>query len=41
MRLGTVRCHVLGAYVIYYQPIPGGIEILRVLHGARNLENLP
>lgn len=25
-----------GAYVIYYRAIPGGVEILRVLHGARD-----
>jgi len=38
--LGTVRCHVVGAYVIYYKPISGGVEILRVLHGARDLNRL-
>jgi toxin ParE1/3/4 len=24
-------------YVIFYQPIPDGIEVLRVLHGARDI----
>jgi toxin ParE1/3/4 len=27
-------------YLIFYRPIEGGIELLRVLHGARNLEQL-
>jgi toxin ParE1/3/4 len=25
-------------YLIFYRPIPNGIEILHVIHGARNLE---
>jgi plasmid stabilization system protein ParE len=28
------RFHV-GNYIIYYEPIPSGIRVLRVLHGAR------
>lgn len=27
-------------FLIFYRPIDDGIEILRVLHGARNLKNL-
>ena len=27
-------------FLIFYRPIDGGIEILRVLHGARNLTEL-
>jgi len=27
-------------YLIFYRPVEGGIEILRVVHGARDLENL-
>jgi toxin ParE1/3/4 len=27
-------------YLIYYRPIEGGIEILRVIHGARNTRRL-
>jgi toxin ParE1/3/4 len=27
-------------YVIIYRPLDDGIEVLRVVHGARNLENL-
>jgi toxin ParE1/3/4 len=25
-------------YLIFYRPIEGGIEVLRVLHGARDLD---
>ena len=24
-------------YLVFYLPIPGGIEVVRILHGARNL----
>jgi toxin ParE1/3/4 len=27
-------------YVVYFQPVDGGIEILRVLHGARQPKDL-
>lgn len=27
-------------YVIFYQPMPGGIEVLRVLHGARDIPHV-
>lgn len=27
-------------YVIFYRPISGGVEVLRVYHAARNLEEL-
>jgi toxin ParE1/3/4 len=33
---GEVRRHAFGNYVIYYRPFNGGIEVLRVLHGARD-----
>ncbi len=29
-----------GRYMIFYLSIPGGIEIVRVLHGARDIERL-
>jgi toxin ParE1/3/4 len=28
----------VGRYVIFYLPIPGGVQIVRVLHGARDIE---
>jgi toxin ParE1/3/4 len=27
-------------YLVFYRPAPGGIEILRVLHGARDLQGI-
>jgi len=32
-----LRSIPLGRYVIFYRPIEGGVEILRVLHGARDV----
>jgi len=34
-RYGEVRRHVVGNYVIYYRTATDGVEILRVVHGAR------
>jgi toxin ParE1/3/4 len=27
-------------YVVFYRPIPDGIEVLRILHGARNIAGI-
>jgi toxin ParE1/3/4 len=27
-------------YLVFYRPIPGGIEVLRVLHGARDIHGI-
>ncbi len=27
-------------YIIFYRPIPGGIEVYRVLHGARDIHGI-
>ena len=35
-----MRRHCLGNYLIFYTPIEGGIQLRRVLHGARRIENL-
>jgi toxin ParE1/3/4 len=35
-----IRRHTFGRYVIYYHPLPDGVEIYRVLHGAREHERL-
>jgi toxin ParE1/3/4 len=38
-----VRCSPISRfkkYLIFYRPIEGGIEILRVLHGARDIQGL-
>lgn len=29
-----------GAYVVFYRPCPGGIEVARVLHGARDIDGI-
>ena len=33
-----IRSFPIGNYVLFYQPIEDGIEIIRVLHGARDIE---
>jgi toxin ParE1/3/4 len=33
----VVRCFPIGNYVVFYRPTAGGIEVLRVLHGNRDL----
>ena len=35
-----VRRHCFGNYLVFYVPIDGGIELRRVLHGARRIEDL-
>ncbi|WP_409999480.1 type II toxin-antitoxin system RelE/ParE family toxin [Gimesia chilikensis] len=35
-----LRCFALGRYLIFYFPIEDGIQIIRVLHSARNWEKL-
>lgn len=32
------RCFPVGNYVVYYEPTPGGVRIVRVIHGARDQE---
>ncbi len=39
-RLGILRRISQGDYVIYYQPIETGVEILRVVHGRRDAGRL-
>jgi len=34
-RFGGIRRHVAGNYLIYYRPTADGVEILAVVHGAR------
>lgn len=35
-----LRSFPVDRYIIFYRPTPKGIEIIRVLHGARDLEPL-
>jgi toxin ParE1/3/4 len=38
--LANLRSFPIGAYVIFYLPCHRGIEVVRVLHGARDLKPL-
>jgi len=35
-----LRYFVSGRYLIFYRPISGGVEIVRVIHGSRHLPGL-
>ncbi len=35
-----LRSFPVGNYVIFYRPASGGIQIIRVLHGARDVSKL-
>ena len=35
-----LRSFPVGRYVIFYRPLPEGVEIVRVLHGARDLDTI-
>jgi toxin ParE1/3/4 len=35
-----VRSFTVGRYVIFYLPLAGGIEAVRVLHGSRDIESI-
>ncbi|MEH2090419.1 type II toxin-antitoxin system RelE/ParE family toxin [Nostoc sp.] len=35
-----IRSFPSGNYVIFYRSVEGGIQIMRVLHGARDIENI-
>ncbi|MDR4483166.1 MAG: type II toxin-antitoxin system RelE/ParE family toxin [Nitrospirales bacterium] len=36
----SLRFLAVGKYLIFYLPLDDGVEIVRVLHGARDLESL-
>ncbi|MCI0362002.1 MAG: type II toxin-antitoxin system RelE/ParE family toxin [Planctomycetaceae bacterium] len=36
----NLRCYTVGNYVIYFRPTANGIEVARVLHGARDVDAL-
>ena len=36
----NLRSFVVKSYFIFYQPFEDGIEILRVLHGSRDIESI-
>ncbi|MDB5332956.1 MAG: parE1 3 4, toxin ParE1/3/4 [Phycisphaerales bacterium] len=36
----SLRSFPVGSYLIFYRPIPSGIEVVRIIHGARNLKRI-
>jgi toxin ParE1/3/4 len=36
----NLRCYSVGSYVIYFRPAKEGVEIARVLHGARDVDTI-
>lgn len=36
----SLRSFPVGNYIIFYLPLVDGIEVIRVLHGARNIRRL-
>ena len=34
-----LRSVLVGRYVIFYRPVPGEIQIIRILHGSRDIES--
>lgn len=39
-RFGEVRRHIAGNYAVYYRLVDDGLQILRVLHTARDQDQL-
>ena len=35
-----LRSLTLGSYVVFFRPQPYGVEIVRVIHGARDIDQL-
>ena len=36
----NIRSLTVGRYVVFYQPLFRGIEVVRVLHGSRDIESI-
>lgn len=36
----ALRSFVVGSYLIFYQPEEDGIEVVRVLHGSRDIDSI-
>ena len=39
-RLRMLRMKSFPKHLIFYRPLPDGAEVIRVIHGARNIEDL-
>jgi toxin ParE1/3/4 len=37
-KFGHLRKHSLGSYLIFYRVVKEGVEIVRILHGSRDLQ---
>ena len=35
-----LRCFVVSPYVVFYRPVEDTIEVLRILHGSRDVSSL-
>lgn len=35
-----LRSLAFGRYVVFYMPLPDGIDVVRVLHGSRDIDAL-
>lgn len=35
-----VRSFAFGKYVVFFSPLPDGIDVVRVLHGARDIDQV-
>ena len=35
-----LRCFVVSPYVVFYRPVEDTIEVLRILHGARDIGSI-
>ena len=38
--LPDLRSFPMGNYVVFYQQIDGGIDVIRLLHGSRDIEEV-
>lgn len=36
----ALRSFPAGRYVIYYRPVTSGVQIIRILHGSRDIESI-
>lgn len=36
----SLRSFPVGKYLVFYRPVVGGIELVRVVHGARDIQSL-
>ena len=38
--VSDLRSFLVGRYILFYRPIDDGVEIVRVLHGARDIDSI-